>query len=78
MSDDLGSLALKYADTPLVVSYCNWRGETRERKLIPGRAWYGATEQHPEPQWFLDAYDLDKLFVRSFAFKGFRFCEVAK
>jgi hypothetical protein len=55
----------------LVITYTNWRGETSERMLMPVRLWYGATEWHPEPQWLLAAYDVDKGAIRDFALKDF-------
>lgn len=70
-AEDLSTTALRLADKPLVVTYRNWKGETRERRLIPGRAWFGSTEHHPEPQWLLEAFDLETLQTRSFAFAGF-------
>jgi hypothetical protein len=54
---------------PLVFSYRNWRGEVSERRVIPIRVWFGATEWHPEPQWFLNANDLDKGETRDFALR---------
>jgi hypothetical protein len=31
--------------------------------------WFGSTEWHPEPQWFLGAFDLDNGKWRDFAMK---------
>ncbi len=53
----------------IMVKYTNWRGETSLRKILPIRIWYGATEWHPQSQWFMDAYDTDKEALRSFALK---------
>jgi predicted DNA-binding transcriptional regulator YafY len=54
---------------PLAFSYRNWRGETSERRVIPGPIWYGSTQWHHEPQWLLNARELDKGEQRDFAFK---------
>lgn len=51
----------------VTIIYKNYRGETRERHIVPERLWYGATDWHPEPQWVMDALDVEKGEVRSFA-----------
>lgn len=52
---------------PLVFGYTNWRGEFSSRRAVPIRIFFGATEHHPEPQWLMEAQDLDKGAVRIFA-----------
>ena len=47
--------------------YKNYRGELSERVAIPIRIYHGATEWHPEPQWLLEAWDMEKDAVRAFA-----------
>lgn len=49
--------------------YTNWRGEKAARRIIPIRLFFGATEWHPEEQWLLEAYDLEKQAMRAFAMK---------
>lgn len=56
---------------PAVLTYTNYRGEVSTRRIIPHRPYFGATEHHPEPQWILSAYDLEKGAVRDFALKDF-------
>ena len=56
---------------PITLTYTNWKGETAERAIIPRRVWWGSTEWHPEPQWLLTAFDLDKQAERDFALKDF-------
>ena len=51
------------------IRYTNYRGETAYRRIIPKAIRFAATEWHPEPQWLLDAVDLDKNVDRSFAMK---------
>ena len=53
----------------IVVDYTNWRGERRERVIEPRRVWFGTTEHHPEPQWFLAALDVEKDQTRDFALR---------
>ncbi|WP_458524386.1 WYL domain-containing protein [Paracoccus aminovorans] len=51
----------------MTFSYKNWRGESATRRVRPLRMWFGSTEWHSEPQWFLEALDIDKNQVRDFA-----------
>jgi hypothetical protein len=51
------------------ILYRNYRGEVAIRRIVPTRVWFGPTEWHPEPQWLLDAIDLDKDAERSFAMR---------
>lgn len=55
----------------LKLTYTNWRGETAERTIVPLSVWYGSTEWHPEPQWLLKAYDMEKGAQRDFALADF-------
>lgn len=54
---------------PLVFLYRNYRGETATRRVEPRRVHHGSTEQHPEPQWLLTAFCLDRQAERDFALK---------
>lgn len=56
-------------NSPLDFSYTNYRGEKSVRHVHVINLRWGATEWHPEPQWLLKAYDLDKGAVREFAVK---------
>jgi predicted DNA-binding transcriptional regulator YafY len=49
------------------IRYRNYRGETAVRHIKPCHIRFGATSWHPEPQWLLEAIDLDKGAERSFA-----------
>lgn len=53
----------------LKIRYKNYRGEVAERKILPKQIYFGSTEWHPEEQWLLEAYDLDKEANRTFALK---------
>jgi len=52
------------------IRYTNHRGETSIRNVIPQDIRYGANGWHPEPQWFLVAYDLDRKAMRYFAMRS--------
>ena len=54
------------------ILYTNYRGETAYRNIIPEKIWFGATEWHPQPQWLLDAFDVEKNALRNFAIKDIR------
>jgi len=54
---------------PYVFAYRNWRGEISERRVTPSSVWFGTTDWHPEPQWFMHAYDHDKGARREFAMR---------
>ncbi|MEK6792762.1 MAG: WYL domain-containing protein [Nanoarchaeota archaeon] len=54
------------------ILYTNWRGETAVRRIIPKEVVFVATEWHPEEQWCLVAFDLDKQADRSFACKDIK------
>jgi predicted DNA-binding transcriptional regulator YafY len=54
------------------ILYTNYRGETALRTVVPERIFFGSTEWHPEPQWLLEALDLEKGQSRSFAMKDVR------
>ncbi len=49
------------------IRYRNYRGETAVRHIRPCKIHFAATSWHPEPQWLLEAIDLDKDAERSFA-----------
>lgn len=56
----------------VTILYTNWKGETATRQIQPTKLWYGHTEYHPEDQWLLDAIDLEKKDVRTFAMRDIR------
>lgn len=53
----------------MTVRYTNYRGEESVRRIAPQRYWYGSTKWHPQPQWLVDALDVDRNVVRSFALR---------
>lgn len=60
------------ATKPLTIMYTNWKGVTRQRRLIPRSLSFGSNLWHPEPQWLLECYDLEDGDIKSFALKGFK------
>ncbi len=55
----------------VLASYMNHRGETSVRRFRPIRLWFGATAWHPDPQWMLEVFDLDRMETRDYAMAGF-------
>lgn len=49
--------------------YINYKGIKSTRNVIPMSLYFGATEFHPENQWLLVTYDIDKQAQREFALK---------
>lgn len=56
---------------PLEIGYTNHRGAWSVRRIVPLRIWFGVTAWHHEPQWLLEAFDLDKQANRDFAICDF-------
>lgn len=52
------------------VWYKNYRGETARRRIRPIEMVWTKTEFHPEEQWILLCWDLDKNEARAFAMSG--------
>lgn len=52
-------------------NYTNWRGEFGTREIFPEtiKIYYGKTEWHQEEQWLMQAYDVLKHDIRTFAMK---------
>jgi predicted DNA-binding transcriptional regulator YafY len=51
----------------VLIDYINYRGERGIRRIIPERCYLDEVSWHPGRQWILDAWDLDKDAIRSFA-----------
>jgi predicted DNA-binding transcriptional regulator YafY len=54
-------------ESVVIIRYTNYRGETADRRIIPIRIRFGSTKWHPEPQWLLEAFDVDRGADRAFA-----------
>ena len=65
---DLSNLNVNFIPGQTICfSYKNWQGQVGTRTVQVIRLTYGATEWHPQPQWLLEALDIDKNAVRFFA-----------
>lgn len=60
-------MTLEHAEKVVRILYTNYRNETATRTVLPERIWYGSTPWHPQPQWLLDALDVERGERRSFA-----------
>lgn len=69
--DDIDAALGAQSGVPVTLVYTNYRGETAPRTIIPRSTRFAATEWHPEPQWLLLAFDVEKNSDREFAIKDF-------
>jgi predicted DNA-binding transcriptional regulator YafY len=53
----------------VVIDYTNYRGERSLRTILPLSLFFGDNEWHPDPQWLLSAFDVEKQQGRVFALK---------
>lgn len=51
------------------IDYTNWEGKRGLRVIEPRYMYYGSNEWHQEEQWLLNALDVDKQAIRTFAMK---------
>jgi predicted DNA-binding transcriptional regulator YafY len=56
----------------IIFWYRNHRGEERYRNVRPISLRFGATEWHPEEQWLMLGFDLEKNVEREFALRDAR------
>ena len=56
-------------DIAIEVKYKNHRGEIGNRRIIPLNIFHGRTEYHPQYQWLLKVWDVDKKDYRTYALK---------
>jgi predicted DNA-binding transcriptional regulator YafY len=54
------------------ICYTNYRGETSIRTVVPQKIIFGSNEWHKEPQWLMEAIDVEKGQPRTFALKDIR------
>jgi predicted DNA-binding transcriptional regulator YafY len=54
------------------ILYKNYKGETAWRAIVPQKVRFASNEWHPQEQWLLDAFDLEKNAARSFAMDEIR------
>jgi predicted DNA-binding transcriptional regulator YafY len=55
------------SDRSVTIDYTNWQGERATRRILPSHIYWGSNQWHPQPQWLMSAYDLDKHCERTFA-----------
>jgi|LakMenEpi03Aug12_release.lakeMendotaPanAssembly.Ray.scaffolds.fasta_scaffold55650_2 hypothetical protein len=53
----------------LTFTYKNYRGEVSECRVLTEQLYFGSNEYHPEPQWLLEAYNIDREVTRTYALK---------
>lgn len=58
--------------TEVTFTYKNHKGVTGIRLVRPIMIAFGANEFHPEPQWLLHGWDLNKQAERTFAIKDIK------
>lgn len=51
----------------VLIDYTNWRGERSIRRVWPLSIRFENNEWHPDTQWLLEAVDIDRATVRTFA-----------
>lgn len=53
-------------------TYVNWQDVVEERSVRPIKLWYGYSEYHTGPQWFMRAMCLERNAIRDFTLAGIR------
>ena len=53
----------------LEFDYVNYKGEKAHRRVQFERVRFGASPWHQEPQWLMQAFDLDRNVEREFALR---------
>lgn len=66
---------LNMSSAILTFEYTNWQGRTAIRRARPMRISLGSTQHHPEQQWLMEAWDVDRMEMRTFAMKDMRAVE---
>lgn len=56
----------------VTIIYTNWKGETRQRIIIPKSIEFKSTKWHKDEQWILNALDVEKNEDRGFAIKDIK------
>jgi predicted DNA-binding transcriptional regulator YafY len=72
MQGDTALSDLPFKPGNVRIDYTNHAGVRSIREIVPltqGAFRFGSTEWHPEEQWLLDAYDVAKDDMRTFAVK---------
>lgn len=64
-----GKIEVSQPTPKLSFLYVNYRGESSIRNVNPRGVRFGTSEWHKEPQWLMEAWDLDRREKREFAMK---------
>jgi predicted DNA-binding transcriptional regulator YafY len=56
----------------VTIVYTNYKGITSVRNILPIRIFFGGNEWHKEDQWLMEAIDIEKNALRTFAMKDIR------
>jgi hypothetical protein len=59
----------EFLSKAIKVTYTNWRGERAVRSIVPIEIYWGKTEYHPQEQWLLRVFDVERNAERIYAFK---------
>lgn len=51
----------------VIIDYTNWRGQRDMRRIVPISMRFENNEWHPDTQWLLEATDVEKGDIRTFA-----------
>lgn len=69
ISPNFSEIAQSAQENPIKVRYTNYRGQTAIRTIIPIRFLFGSTEHHPNEQWLVEVWDIEKGAPRTYALK---------
>lgn len=64
----MGNLTFKKGDV-IHFNYTNYKGERSHRRAVVRKIYEGSTEWHPEYQWLIEAFDINKNAMRTFAYR---------
>jgi hypothetical protein len=67
----VGSPGLGYTDEMprdqiVHLAFVDLHGHREVRRVVPDRIWFGKTDWVKDPQWLLDAYDVDRCTLRTY------------
>lgn len=54
------------------VEYVNWRKECTVRAIVPIKIYWGKTQWHPEEQWLLQVWDVNRGAYREYALRDIK------
>lgn len=54
------------------ILYTNWKGVTKVRTIIPKKIIFSSNKWHKEEQYLLEAFDVEKQDIRTFACKDIK------